>query len=296
MTERNVLGKGLSALIPDIDRYADGNDEYIYCNIEDIQPGKFQPRKIFDEDKILELANSIREKGIIQPLLVREQGDSFELIAGERRLLAAKRAGMTQVPAIIKQVSDTEALELSLIENIQRENLSSLEEAEAYDRLLDEFHLTQEDIGKRVGKDRSTITNYLRLLKLPSDIKKGLSENSITMGHARALLSLEQRAKQTHAYKQVIKKGLSVRQTETLVRQLKHPKKKEPVKEEDNIHLKSIRDQLVQQFGTQVRIVKRKTGRGKIEIDFYSLDDLDRIIETLRGEKIVKENNSLLID
>lgn len=282
MTKRKVLGKGLGALIPEINQY-DDKDNYVYCNVEDIKPNKFQPRKGFDEDKIEDLVVSIKEKGIIQPLIVRDVGDGYELIAGERRWRAAKRAGITEVPVIVKKASDTEVLELSLIENIQREDLSCLEEAEAYKRLTEEFTLTQEEVAKRVGKDRSTITNYLRLLKLPLEIRDGLSRDVVTMGHARAFLSLETPVKQREAYRQVLKRGLSVRQTENMVRGLKREKKNKPLERDKDIHLDAIKNELIKQFGTQVKIVARKGGRGKIEIEFYSLDDLDRIIETLKG-------------
>ncbi|MBI4620589.1 MAG: ParB/RepB/Spo0J family partition protein [Desulfobacterales bacterium] len=282
MTKRKVLGKGLGALIPEINQH-DDKDNYVYCNVEDIQPNKFQPRKGFDEAGIEELVVSIKEKGIIQPLIVRDVGDGYELIAGERRWRAAKRAGITEVPVIVKKASDTEVLELSLIENIQREDLSCLEEAEAYKQLTKEFTLTQEEVAKRVGKDRSTITNYLRLLKLPLEIRDGLSRDVVTMGHARAFLSLETPAKQREAYRQVLKRGLSVRQTEKMVRGLKKEKKNKPLERDKDIHLNAIKNELIKQFGTQVKIVARKGGRGKIEIEFYSLDDLDRIIETLKG-------------
>jgi len=282
VTKRKVLGKGLGALIPEINQY-DDKDNYVYCNVEDIQPNKFQPRKGFDENRIEDLVVSIKEKGIIQPLIVRDVGDGYELIAGERRWRAAKRAGITEVPVIVKKASDTEVLELSLIENIQREDLSCLEEAEAYKRLTEEFTLTQEEVAKRVGKDRSTITNYLRLLKLPLEIRDGLSRDVVTMGHARAFLSLETPVKQREAYRQVLKRGLSVRQTENMVRGLKREKKNKPLERDKDIHLDAIKNELIKQFGTQVKIVARKGGRGKIEIEFYSLDDLDRIIETLKG-------------
>ncbi|KAF0122561.1 MAG: chromosome partitioning protein ParB family [bacterium] len=282
MTKRKVLGKGLGALIPEINQY-DDKDNYVYCNVEDIKPNKFQPRKGFDEAGIEELVVSIKEKGIIQPLIVRDVGDGYELIAGERRWRAAKRAGITEVPVIVKKASDTEVLELSLIENIQREDLSCLEEAEAYKQLTKEFTLTQEEVAKRVGKDRSTITNYLRLLKLPLEIRDGLSRDVVTMGHARAFLSLETPVKQREAYRQVLKRGLSVRQTEKMVRGLKKEKKNKPLERDKDIHLDAIKNELIKQFGTQVKIVARKGGRGKIEIEFYSLDDLDRIIETLKG-------------
>jgi ParB family chromosome partitioning protein len=170
-----------------------------------------------------------------------------------------------------------------LIENIQREDLSCLEEAEAYKQLTKEFTLTQEEVAKRVGKDRSTITNYLRLLKLPLEIRDGLSRDVVTMGHARAFLSLETPVKQREAYRQVLKRGLSVRQTEKMVRGLKKEKKNKPLERDKDIHLNAIKNELIKQFGTQVKIVARKGGRGKIEIEFYSLDDLDRIIETLKG-------------
>ena len=282
MTKRKVLGKGLGALIPEINQY-DDKDNYVYCNVEDIQPNKFQPRKGFDEAGIEELVVSIKEKGIIQPLIVRDVGGGYELIAGERRWRAAKRAGITEVPVIVKKASDTEVLELSLIENIQREDLSCLEEAEAYKQLTKEFTLTQEEVAKRVGKDRSTITNYLRLLKLPLEIRNGLSRDVVTMGHARAFLSLETPVQQREAYRQVLKRGLSVRQTENMVRGLKREKKNKPLERDKDIHLDAIKNELIKQFGTQVKIVARKGGRGTIEIEFYSLDDLDRIIETLKG-------------
>jgi len=283
VTKRKVLGKGLGALIPEINQY-DDKDNYVYCNVEDIQPNKFQPRKGFDENRIEDLVVSIKEKGIIQPLIVRDVGDGYELIAGERRWRAAKRAGITEVPVIVKKASDTEVLELSLIENIQREDLSCLEEAEAYKRLTEEFTLTQEEVAKRVGKDRSTITNYLRLLKLPLEIRDGLSRDVVTMGHARAFLSLETPVKQREAYRQVLKRGLSVRQTEKMVRGLKKEKKNKPLERDKDIHLDSIKNELIKRFGTRVKIVARKGGRGKIEIEFCSLDDLDRIIETLKGD------------
>jgi len=283
VTKRKVLGKGLGALIPEINQY-DDKDNYVYCNVEDIQPNKFQPRKGFDEAGIEELVVSIKEKGIIQPLIVRDVGDGYELIAGERRWRAAKRAGITEVPVIVKKASDTEVLELSLIENIQREDLSCLEEAEAYKQLTKEFTLTQEEVAKRVGKDRSTITNYLRLLKLPLEIRDGLSRDVVTMGHARAFLSLETPVKQREAYRQVLKRGLSVRQTENMVRGLKKEKKNKPSERDKDIHLDSIKNELIKRFGTRVKIVARKGGRGKIEIEFCSLDDLDRIIETLKGD------------
>lgn len=282
MNRRKVLGKGLSALIPDIESNNQIKNDHILCNIANIQPNKFQPRKDFDEDKIDALVSSIKEKGIIQPLIARETLFGYELIAGERRWLAAKKAGLKEVPIIVKKVSDVEALELSLIENIQREDLGPLEEAEAYKRLIKEFNLTQEEIGKRVGKDRSTITNSVRLLKLPDEIRDGLSKNIITMGHARALLSLETPSKQRDAYRKITKQGLSVRQAEKLIKRLKRGKDELPPDKQDDIYLVSIKDNLVKRLGTQVKIIRKKGGSGRIEIAFYSNEDLDRIIDTLK--------------
>ncbi len=282
MSKRKALGKGLNALIPDIEPNNEIKNDYIFCNIENIQSNKFQPRKEFDEGKIDGLVSSIKEKGIIQPLIVRETLFGYELIAGERRWLAAKKAGFKEVPVIVKKASDVEALELSLIENIQREDLGTLEEAEAYKMLIEEFNLTQEEIGKRVGRDRSTITNSLRLLKLPPEIRDGLSKNTITMGHARTLLSLETLPKQRDAYRKIMREGLSVRQTEKLISRLKRGKDNKPSEKQDDIYLNSIKDNLVKRLGTQVKIIRKKGGGGSIEISFYSNEDLDRIIDTLK--------------
>ena len=283
MSMRKALGKGLNALIPEVDENSGGKDVHLFCNINDIQPNRFQPRKEVSEEKFEDLVLSIKEKGVIQPILVRRYNHGYELIAGERRWNAAKKAGMEKVPVIITEASDNEALELSLIENIQREDLNSMDEAEAYERLRSEFNLTQEDIAKKVGKNRSTITNYLRLLKLPSEIREGLWKNIITMGHARAFLSLETPDKQRDAYNKVVKRGLSVRQTESLVRQ-KKSKTAAPVNTEDHLHLESARNDLVKRLDARVKIVSRKTGKGRIEIDFSSLEDLDRIIKVLKGK------------
>ena len=283
MSMRKALGKGLNALIPEVDENSGGKDVHLFCNINDIQPNRFQPRKEVSEEKFEDLVLSIKEKGVIQPILVRRYNHGYELIAGERRWNAAKKAGMEKVPVIITEASDNEALELSLIENIQREDLNSMDEAEAYERLRSEFNLTQEDIAKKVGKNRSTITNYLRLLKLPSEIREGLLKNIITMGHARAFLSLETPDKQRDAYNKVVKRGLSVRQTESLVRQ-KKSKTAAPVNTESHLHLESVRNELVKRLDARVKIVSRKTGKGRIEIDFSSLEDLDRIIKVLKGK------------
>jgi len=249
------------------------------CGIEEIHPSPFQPRKTFLDEALQELVDSIKEKGILQPLMVRRKGEGYELIAGERRWRAAQKAGLKEVPILVKDVPDSEMLELSLIENIQREDLNPIEEAEAYKRLMEQFHLTQEEISKKVGKDRTTVTNTVRLLKLPAEIKQSLAEGKISMGHARAFLGLEGIDKQKLLLKRLLAGGLSVRQTESLVKRFRTHNS--PVSRKTNPEWSGLMEELQRILGTKVRIVgKRK--RGKIEIEFYSLDELDRILEFLR--------------
>lgn len=278
MTARQALGKGLGALIPEkaLPEVA-GRTVFHVCGIEEIQPNPFQPRKVFRDSQLQELAASIREKGVIQPLVVRRKGDGYELIAGERRWRAAQKTGIKEVPIILRDVSDSEMLELSLIENIQRENLNPIEEAEAFKVLLEQFHLTQEEMGKRVGKDRTTITNTLRLLKLPPEIKQSLADGAISMGHARAFLSLDAVEKQRMALRKVLSAGLSVRQTENLVRRLRSKRDRAPVNKQE---WDPLIEELQRALGTKVKIVGK--GRGRIEIEFYSPDELDRLINLLR--------------
>lgn len=280
MTARQALGKGLGALIPEKGiPEGEGKKALQQCGIEEVQPNPFQPRKTFSDEQLQELVDSIQEKGILQPLLVRRKSDGYELIAGERRWRAAQRAGLREIPILIKDVSDSEMLELSLIENIQRENLNPIEEAEAYKRLMEQFHLTQEEISKKVGKDRTTIANTVRLLRLPPEIKLSLAEGKITMGHARAFLSLEGVDKQKLLWKRLLSGGLSVRQTESLVKRLRT--RSSPPPRRSHPEWSALIEELQRALGTKVRIVgKRK--RGKIEIDFFSPDELDRIIELLR--------------
>jgi ParB family chromosome partitioning protein len=284
VTKRPALGKGLGALIPDIEK--EDRKNFFYCGIEEIAPSRYQPRKGFDEGKLAELAASIKEKGIIEPLIVRKSEGGYELIVGERRWRAAQRAGIKEVPVILRDVTTGEALELALIENLQREDLNPLEEAEAYRRLLEEFHYTQEDLAKRIGKDRTTVANALRLLKLPQEIKAYLTDEIISSGHARALLGLEGFEEQTMACMKVIKRGLSVRETERLVKRSNLQKSREDRASkstgEDELHLGYLEETLRKFLGTQVRIPK-KGKRGKIEIEFYSKEDLERIIEIIMG-------------
>jgi ParB family chromosome partitioning protein len=278
---RQALGKGLGALIPErtyLEPF-EGKKVFSFCGVEEIKPNPFQPRKVFNDEQLQELVSSIQAKGILQPLVVRSKGNGYELIAGERRWRAAQKAGMKEVPIIIKDVSESELLELSLIENLQRENLNPIEEGEAFKNLIDQFRLTQEEISKQVGKDRTTITNALRLLKLPQDIKQSLAEGAISMGHARAFLSLDGPEKQRLALKKVLTGGLSVRQTENLVKRLRV--RPSPAHSRKSQEWGSLIEELQRALGTKVKIIT-KGKRGKIEIEFYSHDELDRILDLLR--------------
>lgn len=274
---RTALGKGLEALLPE------KGEEVVRLEIEKIIPNKYQPRKIFRDETLQELSASIKEKGVLQPVIVSSVGDgTFRLIAGERRWRAATLAGLKKIPALIKDVSSQDAIEIALIENIQREELNAVETAEAFNRLLKEFHLTQEAISQRVGKDRATIANYLRILKLPNEIKTFINNDSLSLGHAKALLTLETTHKQIGAAKEIIKKGLSVREAEALCKRLSQPvipkKRKEKLPE-----VAELENRLTQSLATKVR-VHHKNKRGKIEIEYYSLDELDRLLEILTGK------------
>lgn len=281
MAERKALGKGLGALIPNIEDNVEGVGGTISCNLDEIQINPYQPRTVFDQEKIEGLANSIKEKGIIQPLLVRKVNDGYQLVAGERRLRAAKKAGLKKIPVVVREISKTELLEYSLIENLQRENLNPIEEAEAYKKLMKEFDYTQQKVSQVLGKNRATVANQLRLLKLPGMVRKSLAEGEISMGHARGLLSLSELQKVKEAFRIVVGKGLSVRETEKLVKRLSQEKKKrEPG--EQMIHIEYVRNDLRQWLGTQVKIVTRGK-KGKIIIEFYSSEELEHIIERIKG-------------
>ena len=282
-----ALGKGLGALIPGIDSGGKEPEKNTDCNIELIKPNRYQPRVHFSGTELEELALSIKEKGILQPLLVRKDAGGFELIAGERRLRAAKMAGLKKVPVIIREVADAaEMLEMSIIENIQRENLNPVEEAEAYHRLMTEFKLTQEEAAKRVGKSRPAVANLLRLRQLPSQIKESISDGTVSMGHARALLGAETAAQQNAAWRAIISKGLSVREIENLVKRLKSEKNKSSKRKEttDGIYFSSLAEELSRNFGTKVEII-RHGKKGKIAIEFYSNEDLDNLIGRLKHAK-----------
>ncbi len=276
MVKKTGLGKGMGAILSVVE---DERSSYFSCPIEEIRPNRSQPRKTFTSEKLEELAASIREKGIIQPLVVRKKSDHYELIAGERRWRAAQKAGLREVPVVIQDVSDATALEMALIENIQREDLNAVEEAEAYQALLDNFALSQEELARRVGKERSTVANSLRLLRLPAEIKRDVAEDRLSMGHARALLALDSQDLMVEGRDEILKKQLTVRQAEGLVKKLKTNRAPKAVKKQDP-HLADVVEQLKRHFKAKVAL--RQAGRGgKLEISFASMDELTRIIELL---------------
>jgi len=281
-TKRMALGKGLGALLPEFGQAE--SKTFLYCGIEQITPNRSQPRKHFDESKLQELAESIKEKGILEPLIVRRIDQGYELIIGERRWRAAQKAGLKEVPILVKEVEGREALEISLIENLQREDLNPIEAAEAFRHLIEEFNISQEDLSKRIGKDRTTISNTLRLLKLPTEVRNQLLQNHITSGHARAILSLESREKQKELCALIMKKGLSVREAEALAKRWSEkPKKTTPsTKRKGDLEsqLRSLQDSLRKYLGTKVQITP-KDKKGKIEIEYYSHEDLERIVEAI---------------
>ena len=281
--KKMALGKGLGALIPEVETAKDEQKDFFFCDIDLIRPNRFQPRLNFSEEDLQELTDSIKTQGILQPLLVRKDDDGYELIAGERRLRAAKRARLNQVPVIIKRVDDNQMLEMAIVENIQRENLNPIEEAEAYHRLITQLNLTQDQASARVGKSRSAVANFLRLRQLPEQIKDSMTDGSLSMGHARAILGATASTQQLAAWRAVIAKGLSVRQTETLIRHLKSEKKKPRVSRNrtEEIYLTGLAEDLSRHFGTKI-MIKKAGQKGKVEIEFYSNDDLDRLIRRLK--------------
>ncbi len=280
-----ALGKGLSALIPEKEKVSPSQPKDILeLNIENIIPNEYQPRRIFNDNALNDLVASIKEKGVIQPIIVRkDSNNSYQLIAGERRWRASRMAGLTSIPVIIKDVAPVEAFELALIENIQREDLNPLETAEAFQRLISDFRLTHEDLSKKVGKDRATVTNYLRILKLTSDVKKWLADGSLTIGHAKALLQVENARNQVLIAQKVVKKGLSVRETEALCRQGTVPSASQPkTKAARDPQIASLEEKLMHSLGTKVNLKHRSNKKGgRIEIEYYSLEELDRLLDTL---------------
>lgn len=280
-----ALGRGIAALIPATPIVkGDGESKGLFeCDIDLVRPNRYQPRTHFAADELEELCESIKTQGIIQPLLVRKDTNGYELVAGERRLRAAKMAGLDKVPVMVKSLTDAQVLEMSIVENIQREDFNPIEEADAYHRLITEFSLTQDQAAGRVGKSRSAVANFLRLRQLPDEIKVSITDNTVSMGHARALLGIETRAGQVAAWREVVSKKLSVRQTETLIKSLKSRAKTpapDPL-DSEKFYFTGLEEDLARHFGTKVRI-KRKAQKGRVEIEFYSNDDLDRLLGLLK--------------
>lgn len=282
MAERQALGRGLEALFPEVG--LEDRPVIMRCPIEQVVPNRFQPRRRFDPERLRELAESVKSAGVVEPLIVRRATEGYELIAGERRWRAAQLAGLAEVPVVVREVSDREALQLTLVENVQREDLNALELAEAYQRLLTEFELTQEALAAWLGKDRATIANHLRLLKLPREVKDALIEGRVSMGHARALLALESPGRQREALAEILRRDLSVRGAEQLVQRLRPAGALvRPVPRRDP-NLRAAEESLRRALGTKVRI-KGRAGRGTIEIAYYSAPELQRLIELLRGAR-----------
>jgi ParB family chromosome partitioning protein len=289
MDKRPALGKGLSALIPDAPEPSRSSP--LELDVDRLVPNSYQPRGQFDDARLEELASSIRSNGVIQPIVVRRVGDQFHIIAGERRWRAAQKAGLLRVPVIVRDVQsghERSVLEMALIENIQRENLNPIDEALAYKRLADEFKMTQEQIATAVGKDRATVANLLRLLKLPEEVKSDVASGTLTMGHARALLALSSDVDQRRLAREIVSRNLSVRETESLVRKTGEsglastPKSTEPAPVDP--HTRAAEERLRLHFGTRVRIVRQGT-KGQIEIAFNSEDELIRLFDQLVAER-----------
>lgn len=294
---RKALGKGLSALLPQRVPYVRPPEPHapetseppkgravLEIPVDEIAPNPAQPRSSFDADKLQELANSIRTSGVIQPLLVRRQGARFELVAGERRWRAAKMAGLATVPVLVEDVSDERLIEIALIENIQREDLNPIEVATALQRLIRDHRLSHDEVARRTGKDRSTVTNLLRLLKLPEDVQQMVAERRLSMGHAKAILALPREDLQRRVAEKTASQGLSVRQVERLVRRMtetREAKSADHVPEDPNLRAAVM--EMERALGTRVRIVPRSESRGRIEIDYYGAEDLDRIYSLIVG-------------
>ena len=291
---RKALGRGLSALIPSNrpltpqPQSAPSSQPAgpLRISIDEIDPNPLQPRSAFQADRLAELAQSIREHGIIQPLIVRFTAGRYQLVAGERRWRAAKLAGLTHVPVIVQEYADDILMDVALIETIQREDLNPIEVAHAFDRLARDHKLSHEKIAQRTGKDRTTVTNMVRLLRLPGDIQLLVAERRLSMGHARALLSLTTPELQIQVGQRIAAEGLSVRQVERLVQRMTEPRQPKPLEQvEPDPNLKAAIEHLERVLGTRVRVVEKSPQRGRIEIDYYSMEDLQRIYETIAGDK-----------
>lgn len=292
--KRGGLGKGLDSLIPDhktvkttekkkpeVEEKKEGEQ---LVNINKVEPNHEQPRRHFEEDSLLELADSIKQFGVLQPLIVQKRNDYYEIIAGERRWRAAKMAGIKEIPVIIKEYTKREAVEIALIENIQRENLNPIEEAMAFKRLLTEFSLKQDEVAERVSKSRTTVTNSMRLLKLDERVQQMIVDDMISTGHARTLLAIENHEEQYNLANKIFDEKLSVRETEKLIKELKNPKKekeKEKKVVENDFIYKDLEEKMKTVMGTKVHVNPKKKGKGKIEIEYYSDEELERIFELI---------------
>ena len=286
MAMKKGLGKGLDSMIPEKKTKAEmkeaADKSFLEIKISEIDPNMGQPRKRFDEDELLELSESIKLHGVIQPVILTKRGKRYEIIAGERRWRASKLAGLTKIPAVVREYTEKEIMEISLIENIQRQDLNPVEEAEAFKNLIDEYKMKQDDLAERVSKSRSTITNALRLLKLDDRVKAMLAEGLISAGHARAILVIEDKNKQHSLATRIFDEKLSVRETEKLVKQILENKESEKeVKTSEKLAYKKLEDSLKDILGSKVSIRGRNNGKGKIEIDYYSVEELGRIAELL---------------
>jgi len=280
---RPALGRGMAALLGNAAPPAPSGRNVMQLPIEAVQRNASQPRKSFDEKRLEELAVSIREHGVLAPILVRRSGTGFAIVAGERRWRAAQRAGLKEIPALLREVNDRESFEMALVENLQRTDLNAMEEAEAFDALTREHGLTQEQIAARVGKDRSTVANAMRLLKLPADVRDLLRSGTLEMGHARALLPLEKADAIRKAAQQVVREELSVRATEALVRRALHPPNI-PLKRDlssDSANLKALVSRLERRLGTRCRVIQKTKQTGKLEVDYGSLAELDGILDKI---------------
>lgn len=285
---RKVLGKGLSALLPERpsgDAALSATQTPRELPIGDIDPNPLQPRRIFVQDRLDELAQSIRANGIVQPLVVRQNGGRYQLVAGERRWRAAQLANLDKVPVIVQNIPDDRLLEVTLVENIQREDLNPIEAALAFQRMIVDLHLTQEEVGRRTGKDRTTITNFLRLLQLPADIQQLVGERRLSPGHARCLVGLPESTQREVAEK-VVAQGMSVRETERLTQRLTEPRRPKTPKETAALdpNVRAAIEAMERALGTRVRIVSRSGSSGRIEIEYYSSEDLDRIYAAIVGD------------
>ena len=294
------LGKGLESLIPnavgeakkkeaisqDSGKSSEEKGSETILKITMVEPNRKQPRKNFDEDSLQELCDSIKQVGLIQPILVQDRKDHYEIIAGERRWRAAKMAGLKEIPVIIRDYSDQEIMEISLIENIQREDLNPIEEAQAYKRLLTEFHLKQDEVAERVSKSRAAVTNSIRLLKLTDKVQQMVIDDMITTGHARALLAVEDPEAQYILAQQIFDQKLSVRDVEKLVKKLNAPEKEKNKTEDKTLQViyQDIEDRLKQRLSTKVKVSSKGEGSGKIEIEFYNHEDLDRLLEMIGNQ------------